>query len=155
MGRAASKKSSKGAPFSIRLSAEVEGYVEAESKRVKRSRSSIVETLVEEAATMRRFPGIGFSGDDARRRPYILGTGLDVWELAMMHDDYESIVQLVNDTHVTERQVREMLAYRMAFPDEIEQAIRENKPSRDELRALLPSIAFGDEMPDETEQAAG
>ena len=51
------------------------------AKRLKRSKSSLVEELAEKGAKVRRFPGIAFRGEGPYRDPWIVGTGLDVWEL--------------------------------------------------------------------------
>jgi len=52
----------KGEPFSVRFSLSTDRFVEAEARRTRRSKSAVVEALTEEAARMRRFPGIGFRG---------------------------------------------------------------------------------------------
>lgn len=132
--------SRKGAPFSIRLSGPTDRLVEAESARTRRSKSAVVEALTEEAARGRRFPGIGFRGDDARRRPWVVGSGLDVWEILQMLEDYGGLDTLVADTHLTERQVGLAVAYGAAFPDEVERAIEENRRPVEELSDLYPFI---------------
>ena len=88
----------------------------------------------------RAFPGIGFRGEDAARRPWVLGSGLDVWEICQMADDLASVEDLVADTHLSERQVRLALAYRERYPDEIEQAIEENSRPVEEWRELFPFV---------------
>src|SRR3989304_6632361 len=80
----------KPSPFSIRLSQPTDRFVTAEAQRTKRSKGAIVEALTEESARMRRFPGIAFRGDDADRRPWVIGTGLDVWGLIELLEDYGS-----------------------------------------------------------------
>lgn len=70
----------KGQPFSVRLQEETQKLVEAEARRTRRSKSAVVEAFTEETARTRRFPGIAFRGDDARRRAWVIGSGLDVWE---------------------------------------------------------------------------
>ncbi len=132
----------KGEPLSVRLSPATERFVQAEARRTRRSRSAIVEAFTEETARSRRFPGIAFRGDDARRRPWVIGTGLDVWEIAEMADDFGSVDRLVRETHLTEPQVRTALAYREQFPDEINEAIAENRRPVSELRSLYPFIHF-------------
>lgn len=66
----------KGQPFSVRLEEETERLVAAEAGRLRRSKSAIVETFTEEAARTRRFAGIRFRGEDALRRPWVIGSGL-------------------------------------------------------------------------------
>src|SRR5690606_1565173 len=96
----------RGQPFSVRLDEETERLVVAEARRTNRSRSAVVEALTEEAARTRRFPGIAFRGDDARRRPWIIGSGLDVWEIAQMLEEFGSAVDLVAETELPPAHVR-------------------------------------------------
>jgi len=130
----------KGQPFSVRLEEETEKLVEAEARRTRRSKSAVVEALTEEAARARRFPGIAFRGDDARRRAWVIGSGLDVWEMAQMVEDFGSTKKLVAETQLTPAQVRLALAYRDAYPAEIDEAIAGNRRPLEELRTLFPFI---------------
>lgn len=130
----------KGQPFSIRLSANTERLIDSEAKRLRRSKSAIVEAFTEETARTRRFPGVAFRGDDARRRAWVVGSGLDVWEIVQMAEDLETLDQLLADTHLDERQVRLALAYRKEFPEEIDEFVAENRRPVDELRSLYPFV---------------
>src|SRR5580704_9744553 len=91
----------KGAPFSVRFTAPTDRMVEAEARRTRRSKSAVVEALTEEAVRTRRFPGIAFRGDDARRRPWLIGTGLDMWEIVQMFEDFGSLERLVENTQLS------------------------------------------------------
>ena len=130
----------KGQPFSVRLEDETERLVEAEARRTRRSKSAVVESLTEEAARTRRFPGVAFRGDDARRRAWVIGSGLDVWEIAQMIDEFGSAEKLVAGTQLTPAQVRLALAYSHAYPAEIAEAIADNRQPLVEVRALFPFI---------------
>jgi len=132
-----------GQPISIRLSRATDQLVNAEARRTRRSRSAIVQAFTEETARTRRFPGIGFRGDDAARRAWVIGSGLDVWEIVQMLEDFGSIEALLRETHLTERQVRLALAYREAFPEEIDEAVAGNRRPVDELAALYPLVDVG------------
>jgi uncharacterized protein (DUF433 family) len=134
----------KGQPFSVRLQEETERVVEAEARRTRRTKSAVVEAFTEETARTRRFPGIAFRGDDARRRAWVIGSGLDVWEIIQMLEDFGSPDALVADTQVVPAQVRLAIAYRDAYPDEIAAAIVENKRPIAEVGALFPFIAVAD-----------
>jgi uncharacterized protein (DUF433 family) len=142
MASSGRSKPLKGEPFSVRFTLSTDRTIQEEARRTRRSKSSIVEALTEEAARTRRFAGIGFRGDDAGRRPWVIGSGLDVWEIAQMLEDYGSIEQLVADTQLTERQVALALAYRDSYPEEIAEAIAENRRSPDEWRELYPFVRF-------------
>src|SRR5580658_7208546 len=94
----------KGQPFNVRLQEETERLVEAEARRTRRTKSAVVEAFTEETARTRRFPGIAFRGDDAQRRPWVIGSGLDVWEIIQMLEDFGSSEILVKQTQLSERQ---------------------------------------------------
>lgn len=130
----------KGAPFSVRFTSSTDRTVEDEARRTRRSKSAVVEALTQEAVQTRRFPGIAFRGDDARRRPWIIGTGLDIWEIVQMLEDFRSLESLVESTQLSERQVRLAVAYRDAYPKEIASALAENRRSLAEWQVLYPFI---------------
>ena len=126
-----------------------ERFVEAEARRTKRPKGAIVEALTEEAARVRRFPGIAFRGEDVAREAWVVGSGLDVWEIVEMLDHHGSAKQLTADTHLTERQVALAEAYRQSYPDEIDDALAENRRPLDEVRELFPFVeAFEVEAPE-------
>lgn len=130
----------KGKPFSVRFSASTEQLVDDEARRLRRSKSQIVEAFTEEAARMRRFPGVAFRGDDARRRAWVVGSGLDVWEIAQMAAEFGDVERLAADTRLGPRQVRLALAYRDEYPEEINELVAENRRPPDEWRSLYPFV---------------
>jgi uncharacterized protein (DUF433 family) len=133
-------KTPKGKPFSVRFSLPTQRLVEHEATRLKRSKSAVVEAFTEETARARRFPGVGFRGDDARRRAWVVGSGLDVWEIVQMTEDLGPLERVLAETHLTERQVRLALAYRGDYPDEIGELVAENRRPVEELRSLYPFV---------------
>jgi uncharacterized protein (DUF433 family) len=137
-----SVRARKGEPFSVRFSASTDRFVEEEARRTRRSKSAIVEALAEEAVRTRRLPGIGFRGDDSRRRAWVVGSGLDVWEIIHMLEDFGAVEPLVAETHLTERQVRLALVYRQEHPAEVEEALEANRRAPAELRELYPFVGF-------------
>jgi len=117
----------KSVPFSIRLPKELDEAVSAEARRTKRSKGSILVGLAEEAHRMRRFPGIGFKGDDWDRRAWVMGSGWDVWEVIQSVRDFGSTEALVEEFSLTADQVALAQAYYRAYPDEIDALIAENR----------------------------
>jgi len=91
---------------------------------------------------MRRFPGIGFRGDDAQRRAWVIGSGLDVWEIAQMFDEFDSVQALVRDTQLSARQVALARAYRESYPEEIDPLVADNRRSPADWQELYPFISF-------------
>ncbi len=132
----------KSRPFSIRLSQTTDRFVAAEAQRTRRSKGAIVEALTEEAARMRRFPGIAFRGEDPMREAWVIGTGLDVWELIEMLQDYDSVEHLVAESAIPERAVELARAYHASYQEEVDRAIAENRRPLSELRELYPLAGF-------------
>ena len=134
----------KSRPFSIRLSQTTNRFVEAEARRTKRSKGAVVEALTEEAARMRRFPGVGFRGEEPYREAWVIGTGLDVWELIQMLQDYDGSVDRLLEDHenVTRRAVELAQAYYGSYADEIDEKIADNRRPLSELRELYPFAEF-------------
>ena len=131
-------------PFSVRLGPSASLLVADEVRRSGRSRSAVVEELAEEAAKSRIFAGIAFRGQP--RRAWVIGTGLDAWEIVELVDSYEGDLARVSDAHplVKERHVRLALAYAERFPDEIAAFAEANRIPLDELQALYPFIQTAD-----------
>ena len=130
----------KSKPFTMRLTTELDAWVEQEARRTQRSKGAIVEVLAEEAAKMRRFPGIAFRGPEHARRAWLMGTALDVWEVIEAYKSFGSLERLLEQADVPERQVRLALAYYAAYPAETDRAIAENQASQDELHSLYPTF---------------
>jgi uncharacterized protein (DUF433 family) len=114
--------------------------VQEEARRTRRSKSAVVEALTEEAVRTRRFAGLGFRGEDAARRPWVIGSGLDVWEIVQMLEDFGSLERVLEETQLSERQVRLALAYREAYPEEIAQAISQNRRTAEQWHELYPFV---------------
>lgn len=130
----------KGQPFSVRLDESTERLIEAEARRTRRSKSAVVEAFTEEAARVRRFPGIAFRGDDIGRRAWVIGTGLDVWEICQMLDDFGSADRLAKDSHLSPPQIRLAASYRDACRDEIRNLIEENRRPLTDVETLFPFV---------------
>ncbi len=132
----------KSNPITLRLSPATAKWVDAEAERVKRSRSAIIEALTEEAARVRRFPGIAFRGPEHDRRPWMIGTALDIWQIIEAYKDFKSTEEMVSESDLAERQIVTALAYYEQYPEEIDTAIADNRRSPGELRDLYPAITY-------------
>ncbi|MFN8223586.1 MAG: hypothetical protein U0R50_10140 [Gaiellales bacterium] len=132
----------KGQPFSVRFGRRTDAFMDAEAKRLKRSKSSLVEELADEAAKTRRFPGLAFRGDWPYRDPWIIGTGLDVWELCEILEHYDGSIDAVVADYdgVDERACRLALAYQREHPEEIADAVAQNNRTPEEWLTLYPFI---------------
>jgi uncharacterized protein (DUF433 family) len=133
-------KQPKTQPFSIRLGERANLLVSEEARRSGRSRSVVVEELAEEAAKARLHPGIAFRGRP--RRAWVIGSGLDVWEIVELLSSYEDDVATLTVDHplVSERHVRTAIAYATQFADEIAELAEENRRPLPELTSLYPFL---------------
>lgn len=130
----------KSAPFSMRISKSLEALVEREARRTGRSKGAIVEALADEALRMRLFPGIAFRGADWERRAWVIGTAFDVWQLVEAYQDIGSLERMAEGGTASERQIRLALDYHKQFPEEIDEAIAENRRPLEQLEREFPFI---------------
>jgi hypothetical protein len=130
----------KSQPFSIRLSEHADLLVREETRRSGRSRSVVVEELAEEAAKTRLFPGVAFRGTP--RRAWVIGTGLDVWEILELLRSYAGDERQLRAAHpmIGARHLRVARAYGERFPDEVAAFIEDGTRPLDELRQLYPFL---------------
>jgi uncharacterized protein (DUF433 family) len=127
-------------PFSIRLGPQADLLVAEEVRRLGRSRSAVVEELAEEAAKARTHPGIAFRGRPGRA--WVIGSGLDVWEIVELLDSYEGEEEALRADHpqLSARHLQVARAYAERFPDEIEAWVEDNRRPLEKLRQLYPFL---------------
>ncbi len=134
-------------PFSIRLGEVAALLVDDEARRSGRSRNAVVEELAEESAKMRLFPGIGFRGTP--RRAWVIGTGLDAWEMLELLRSHGGDEIALRASHglVSDRHLRLARAYAARFPAEIERFTAIAKRPLDETLALYPFLLRQEPVP--------
>lgn len=130
----------KSKPFTLRLTPETDAWVDQEARRTQRSKGAIVEGLAEEAARMRRFPGVAFRGPDSSRRAWLVGSALDIWEVIEAYKDTGSVEALLAISDLSERLVRLALTYYEHYSHEIDRAIAENREPEAILHTLYPTL---------------
>jgi uncharacterized protein (DUF433 family) len=129
----------KSAPFSMRLSEDTDRLITALAKRTKRSKGAVVEALATEALKAQLVPGIAFRDEDYNRRAWVIGTGLDVWQIVEAYRDFdEDRERMLAETDLSEGQLRTALAYSRRFPEEVEEFIALNRRPVDELLRDYP-----------------
>ena len=129
----------KSEPFVTGLSSRTKAWIEDEARRTGRPKAAIIETLAEEAARTRLFPGIAFRGPETDRRAWLPGAGYDVWEVI---EAYKGIgpVRLRAERDLPERELALVLAYYEAYPAEIDAAVAANDLSGEDLERLYPHL---------------
>lgn len=130
----------KSAPFSIRLDRQDDAYVQSEARRLRRPRGAVVQGYTAEAIRMHRFPGVAFRGADHSRRAWVIGTGLDVWELVGLVRDFESEQELVDEYELTPGQIRIALAYYNEYRDEVEEQLARGRQPAQDVASRYPFI---------------
>jgi hypothetical protein len=111
---------------SVRLD---EGLAERLRLRARAAGESLSDRLrryAEEGARRDEHPMVTFRDGPTGRRAGLIG-GPDIWEVAMWIDDFGPIqdpaAELAPDGIVTRPQIDAVLAYRAAYPDEIQARI--------------------------------
>ncbi len=97
------------------------------ARRFGRKPSEMAMILVEEALRTAEYGHIEFRSSAVGRQAYIIGTGLAVWEVAMVARDYSGDAEAVA-RHLRWPLVRVQAALRYAadFKDEIDAALADN-----------------------------
>ena len=115
------------APVTIRLGAEVMKAVQATATRAGRARSEMMAELVRLGLEILRYPGITFVEGAAGLRAHIAGSGLDVWEIVMVHRAHKGAEEatLKHLRQLSGRQLKTALAYYQDHRQEVEAILTE------------------------------
>lgn len=89
---------------------------------------------------MRLHPGIAFRGRP--RRAWVIGSGLDVWEIIEMLHSYRDDEAALLESHpsLNVRHLRTARAYAERFPGEVAPMLAERHRPLSELRELYPFL---------------
>jgi hypothetical protein len=124
--------------LSVRIDEGTFERLDAESRRVRESRSQLAKGLLEEGLRMREHPGIVFRSGPAGRRA-ALADGPDVWVVARVlrgigpgtRDVIERTAEL---TGLDARQVRIAARYYAAYGDEVDEWLRQLDEEAEQAR---------------------
>lgn len=134
-------------PRSFRLPPRLVKRISEDAAEYGTTVTALVTSLLDEGTKIRRFPRIEYRPGPAGRRA-ALTDGPDVWEVVgrireLRGGEAVRIATLLEETALTEEQVRRALAFYAAYPDEIdarldleEQALREHEAEEARLREL-------------------
>ncbi|HEX6512595.1 MAG TPA: ribbon-helix-helix protein, CopG family [Chloroflexota bacterium] len=129
----------KSQPINIRMSKDLQRRVNAMAKRTGMSRSALLESLIDEAERERRYPGIRFRGREQNRRAWVIGTGLDVWQIIEALQDFGNDAErMARDTDLTLACIELARAYYGEFTEEIDSAIALDRRPLAELTREYP-----------------
>jgi uncharacterized protein (DUF433 family) len=83
-------------------------------------RTTLAERYLDEGLSMDEFPGIHFVDGAMGRRPALLGTGLDVWEVVKVIKDNQSPTEAATYLEIEPRLVELALRYYGSNREEID-----------------------------------
>lgn len=126
--------------ISLRLPHTTNALIDREARRTRRSKSALVTELTEESLKARVFPGIAFRSCGRERRAFVLGTGLDVWEIVDSYRSFDSPEAMSKKTDLTARQINLALTYHEHYAEEIDPLIEGNNTPIEELAERYPMI---------------
>ncbi|MDR7465592.1 MAG: DUF433 domain-containing protein [Armatimonadota bacterium] len=130
-----------GEPVSIRLRAPVHKAVRSLARQARRPAAQVINDLLEEALRSRRFPGVVFVEGPAGRRAHLAGTGLDVWEVVELVNEYGSPEAVLRDfPRLTRTAIRTAQVYAGEYPEEIQTFLELNARSPETIRREFPHV---------------
>jgi uncharacterized protein (DUF433 family) len=127
----------------LRLRPALRTQIARLARRHRRSFSEVTQDLLEEALRLRECPGVYFADEPAGRVAKVMGTGLGIWEVIRdyleLDRDEAALRKLL--PHLSAAQVRACTLYYAKYPDEIDDAIQENRElTRETAEAALPTV---------------
>jgi hypothetical protein len=102
-------------------------------------KSALLESLAEESIRTRRLSGISFRGAEHARRAWVIGTGLDVWELVELYEG-KGKERLLSEHNISEHHLDLALSYYEMYPREIDEALQEIARSPEQWHEISPSV---------------
>jgi uncharacterized protein (DUF433 family) len=128
--------------LSIRLKEEQLERLKRFARRMGKSQSEIGALFIEEGMREAEFALIEFRDSAAGRQACLKGSTLAVWEVIMIAQEHGMDVEQVADYFSRPVEwVRAALHYYEAYPQEIDQAIADNRAmGYEKLKRLLPQM---------------
>jgi len=126
-------------PVSVRLDKSVLSAIRAKARSSGRPVSRVIREMLELMLRMQRFPGIIFIEGPAGRRAHLAGTGLDVWEVIGLLQEYQAVPKLREAfPQLSPMAIQVAKAYAEAYPDEINTLLESCDQTPGQLREKLP-----------------
>lgn len=127
--------------ISLTLADDQAARLQRAAQSLGRTPDEAATLLLEEALRERDFPFIEFRDSAAGRQPYLQGTRLAVWQVALIARGFNGdIAQTATYLSLEEYQVRAVLNYAAAYAEEIEAAIQENDANEARIQNLIPGV---------------
>jgi uncharacterized protein (DUF433 family) len=123
-------------PLSVRLSDAAIARLSKHAQRAHIAPRTLAQRYVEEGLRMDEHPLIRFTDGPGGRRPRLVGTGKDVWEvIATVHDNGGDAAETARYLEIPLGLVQAAITYYGAYTDEIDQWIESNEQEAAEAYA--------------------
>lgn len=135
---------------SVRLSTVQLAAIDRWRRRFhQRSTSAALQLLLEEKLREEKYGTIAFADTAAGRQAYLAGTGLAIWEVAMVARAYDNDVhRTAEHLELPERLVASALQYAADYSAEIGAELAENDAMDFEsLKRILPDLSLTEVPP--------
>ncbi len=111
------------------------------ARRMGRTPSEAAAFLLEEALRQREFAFIEFRDSPVGRQAYLQGTRLAIWQIESLARAFDRDAHRVAEhLSLPPVQIEAALRYAEAFPQEIEDAIKDNKWAASNIQRIVPGI---------------
>jgi len=126
--------------FTMRAERTTLRALEAEARRNGIAPRTLAERMIEEGVKMRRHPGIVFVERGRGARDAVLAgrPRLSIWMVAQVARANRTLAAAAKWLAVDEPSIERALAYAKDYPEEIDQAIRENDEAFERVERLNP-----------------
>ncbi len=115
-------------PLSIRLNDEALQCLFFEAQLEGIPPRTLAQRLIDEGLRMQRHPRVGFMNGVTGRRAYLLGTGVDLWELIdVLKASGGDLAETMEYTGRSKADFDVAIAYYGAYPNEIDARIEANR----------------------------
>ena len=123
-------------PLSVRLNDATIARLGKQAQRAHIAPRTLAQRYVEEGLRMDEHPLIRFTDGPAGRRPRLVGTGKDVWEvIAAVRDNEGDVAETARYLELPLGFVQAAVTYYGAYTDEIDQWIADNEQEAAETHA--------------------
>ena len=128
--------------LSLRLPTERAESLKRSPRRLDRSAADLAARFIDEGLRRSEFSLVDFRDTPSGRQAYIQGTRIQVWRAVTLVREYDGhIAKTAEHLGWPESKVKAALNYAEAFPQEIEDAISEDRTyDFDKLKRLIPSL---------------
>lgn len=134
----------KTVPLSVRLEPQTDQLLRQVAEREDRSLSAIAQRFIEEGARAQRFPGIDFRERAGRRRAYLQGAGVDVWQVVAQLKGGVSAEELVEHSSLDQAQIELARSYYEHYREEIDELIEDNLLDPEQVGMLYPGLRISE-----------